>query len=209
MTRLHTLHLVLAAALLASMTACATLDKDECLTADWRTIGYEDGINGHVAARIGDHRRACAPYGVKPDLAAYTAGRDAGLRVFCQPARGYRYGLEGNLYKNVCPAPLAGPFEEAYRYGRRIYELDQEYSRLIHRRDSLYGEMEETRKAIAAHEAELVAAGVTPARRARLLDEIKSLSAQAADMEHELENLHATINNLRNERDALRARAPW
>lgn len=200
---------VLGTAALLALPACATLDRDECLNADWRTIGYEDGVAGHPAKRIGRHRRACAQYGVKPDLAAYTAGREAGLRVYCRPANGYRVGLKGGIYRNVCPPDLAGPFEEAYAYGRRLYRLDSEISRMNSRRIGLYDALAEVREDIAAHEAELVAHGVTPARRARLLEELKALTARAADMEHELAALDQDIAAAREERRALAAGARW
>ena len=62
------------------LSACATgMGKDECAAADWRTIGYEDGVRGFPADRIGAHRVACAKHQVTPDLAAYMEGRDRGL----------------------------------------------------------------------------------------------------------------------------------
>ena len=38
-------------------TGCATMGKDECLSADWRTIGFEDGAGGYPASRIGQYRQ--------------------------------------------------------------------------------------------------------------------------------------------------------
>ena len=58
---------LLATALLAlALPGCATMDKSECLTVDWRTIGYEDGVAGHSGDCIAQHRKACAKYGVAP-----------------------------------------------------------------------------------------------------------------------------------------------
>ena len=88
--------------------ACAAkMSKDECRTVDWRTVGYEDGVAGQPGDRIGEHRRACAEYGVTPDLNAYLAGRTAGLREYCQPHNGYRAGANGYTYFDTCPADLA------------------------------------------------------------------------------------------------------
>ena len=88
--------------------ACASkMSKDECRTVDWRTVGYEDGVAGQPGDRIGEHRRACAEYGVTPDLNAYLAGRTAGLREYCQPHNGYRAGANGYTYFDTCPADLA------------------------------------------------------------------------------------------------------
>jgi hypothetical protein len=102
--------------------ACAAkMSKDECRTVDWRTVGYEDGVAGQPGDRIGEHRRACAEYGVTPDLNAYLAGRTAGLREYCQPHNGYRAGANGYTYFDTCPADLAGAFEQAYDEGRALY----------------------------------------------------------------------------------------
>jgi len=102
--------------------ACAAkMSKDECRTVDWRTVGYEDGVAGQPGDRIGQHRRACAEYGVTPDLNAYLAGRTAGLREYCQPHNGYRAGANGYTYFDTCPAELAEAFEKAYDEGRALY----------------------------------------------------------------------------------------
>ena len=116
-----------AAALLIALStlllgACAAkMSKDECRTVDWRTVGYEDGVAGRPGDRIGEHRRACAEYGVTPDLNAYLAGRTAGLREYCQPHNGYRAGANGYTYFDTCPADLAEAFEIAYDEGRALY----------------------------------------------------------------------------------------
>lgn len=34
---------------------CATLDKDECRTADWYAIGLEDGARGRAIERLGSN----------------------------------------------------------------------------------------------------------------------------------------------------------
>jgi hypothetical protein len=82
----------------AALGACSTMSESECRTVDWRTIGYEDGVGGYSGDRISVHRKACAKYGVSTDLAAYQAGRDDGLREYCQPANGFRVGSHGNEY---------------------------------------------------------------------------------------------------------------
>lgn len=116
-----------AIALLLLLTGCSstTLTKDECRTVDWRTVGYEDGVAGRPADQVGLHRQACAEHGVKPDLDAYLAGRNAGLREFCQPYNGYRAGASGVEYYDSCPPELAPAFEEAYESGRQLYVREQ------------------------------------------------------------------------------------
>jgi hypothetical protein len=113
--------LLIAACTLLLGACAAKMSKDECRAVDWRTVGYEDGVAGQPGDRIGEHRRACAEYGVTPDLNAYLAGRAAGLREYCQPHNGYRAGANGYTYFDTCPAELAEAFEKAYDEGRALY----------------------------------------------------------------------------------------
>ena len=99
----------------------AILSRAECRPVPWRTLGYAHVVAGQPRDRIGEHRRACAEYGVTPDLNAYLAGRTAGLREYCQPHNGYRAGANGYTYFDTCPADLAEAFEIAYDEGRALY----------------------------------------------------------------------------------------
>ena len=110
---------------LAACSSTATMGQNECRAVDWRTIGYEDGIAGHSGAQIGVHRRACAKYGITPDLEAYRLGRAEGLREFCQPHNGYRAGVTGAPYYDVCPADLAARFLAQYQAGHELYVHEQ------------------------------------------------------------------------------------
>ena len=122
--RLTCLHLAFCTAILAGCSSTA-MDKNECAALDWRTIGYEDGVAGRSGAQIGVHRRACGKHGVTPDLEAYRLGRAEGLREFCQPHNGYRAGVTGAPYHDVCPADLAAPFLARYQAGRELYVHEQ------------------------------------------------------------------------------------
>ena len=81
---------ILAAA--AALSGCNSMSAQECLATDWRTVGYEDGVNGYTGDRIGHYRKACSEHGVTPNLEQYQAGREQGLREFCKPANGFRVG---------------------------------------------------------------------------------------------------------------------
>jgi hypothetical protein len=107
--------------MLAACSSTATMGRNECSAVDWRTIGYEDGVAGRSGAQIGVHRRACAKHGITPDLEAYRLGRAEGLREFCQPHNGYRAGVSGAPYYDVCPGDLAARFLAQYQAGRELY----------------------------------------------------------------------------------------
>ena len=145
---------VLATALLS---ACATgMGKDECATADWRMIGYEDGLRGFPADRIGAHRVACAKHQVTPDLAAYMDGRGRGLAEFCQPRNGYRVGLNGGGYANVCPAVTEAGFLNGYQWGRQIHDARAELRGTQAQLRSAREGLVRTDNAIASATAELL-----------------------------------------------------
>jgi Protein of unknown function (DUF2799) len=111
--------------MLGACSSTATMGRNECSALDWRTIGYEDGVAGRSGAQIGVHRRACAKFGITPDLEAYRLGRAEGLREFCQPYNGYRAGITGAPYCDVCPADLADRFLAQYQAGHELYVHEQ------------------------------------------------------------------------------------
>jgi len=105
------------------LNGCKTLNKDECQTGDWETIGYEDGLRGELRSRVGQHREACAKHHVKIDLQSYNTGYDSGVAQYCKAGNGYKMGLNGTVYNSVCPAELEANFLLGYHQGRDIFDL--------------------------------------------------------------------------------------
>jgi len=71
------------------MTGCASMSKQECLNANWKTIGYEDGSRGKPETSIQAHRKACAKINITPDLPQYQQGHREGARFYCKKHTGY------------------------------------------------------------------------------------------------------------------------
>ncbi|WP_163831593.1 DUF2799 domain-containing protein [Spartinivicinus ruber] len=107
------------------LTGCATLTREECLVANWRTIGYEDGAKGRLPSFVAEHRKACAEHGVVPELSTYQQGREEGVRHYCRPANGYYLGRHGYSYTGVCSAEEEPEFLRALRQGQHVYETEQ------------------------------------------------------------------------------------
>jgi uncharacterized small protein (DUF1192 family) len=181
------------------------MSKNECLTVDWRTVGYEDGVDGYPADRIAQHRKACAKYGVGTDLTLYQEGREQGLREYCKPANGYRVGVRGGAYPGVCPASLEPPFAAAFDSGHQLYELESRVSNTVAQIDYKQRQLDQVEHGIAANAAEVVSNDSTPKDRAdalvdtaqlaerigRLKGEIRQLEADRARYEQDLENYRA------------------
>jgi len=189
---------VLGTLLLAGCSA--TMSKDECRTVDWRTIGYEDGVAGHSGQQIGQHRRACAEYGVTPDLEAYRAGRAEGLREYCQPHNGYRAGVNGAVYHDVCPADLAPAFVAAYESGHGLYVRERRVSDTKAQIEARRAEIARLEGVVAGNAFDIIGEGATAEQRTqavldtrqaaerigRLKSEIKALEVERARYEQEL-----------------------
>lgn len=178
----------------ALISGCATLSEDECLTADWESIGYEDGAAGKPAARIADHRKACAEHGVTPNMAAYRHGRELGLREFCRPDRAYQLGRSGRPYSAACPAEVVDRFAAAYDAGREVYDLERSIQLTEGQLRLRQRELADLSQSIEKLDRELVDSGTSSDRRVELLLESRELVEKRSTIESEIDQLqyHAT-----------------
>ncbi|WP_051234286.1 DUF2799 domain-containing protein [Halomonas halocynthiae] len=119
-------------ALLSALTllsGCATLSEGQCRTMSWEQLGRMDGREGYPAARLFEHQKACAEYGVSISQNEYSQGREVGLLDYCTPHNGYQQGLKGARYHNVCPARLEAEFLARYRDGLVVHDAESELKR--------------------------------------------------------------------------------
>lgn len=211
MTSLGRLVLIAAVPAIAALLAsCATgMGKEECVAADWRTIGYEDGLHGYPADRIGTHRVACAKHQVTPNLAAYTEGRARGLAEYCQPRNGYRVGLSGGGYGNVCPAATEPGFVNGYRWGRQIHaaraDLRSTQGQLRAAREGIV----RTDNDIASATAELLLPNVPKDRRAFLAAELVRLGQERTELVNRVDELAARAQQLSLNVQDLERQSPY
>lgn len=181
--------IAVAAMLLAG--GCASMSGDECVTGDWHAIGFEDGSRGYAADRVGDHRKACAKHGVAPDFIAWRAGHEEGLRVFCQPSRGFNLGSNGGTYNGICAPDLEPAFVDAWRTGARLHELRANVAATTRAIEVRERDLQETRERIREIEAGIVAPRVPAEERVLLLADLKELAGKAGELEADIENLVA------------------
>ncbi len=166
--------------------ACSSMSAKECSVVDWRSIGYEDGVNGRSGDHIGQYRKACAKHGIGTDLAGYQAGREAGLREYCQPANGYRVGANGGEYGGVCPAPLEHAFRGAYEAGRELYTLEWRASNAAHQLAAKRHERNHIEQEIISNAAAIVSVESTVEGRAHALVATHQLVERAGRVESEI-----------------------
>lgn len=200
------LHAALALSLTLAAGGCASgLSKDECRTADWQAIGYEDGLRGLPESRIADHRKACARHEVTMALAPYRRGRDQGLVRYCQAANGYRLGRAGQSYAGVCPPALEGAFLAAYEQGSTLHAAEADL-RAIERRLRVHRtrlEAIETRMREVG--LALVAEGTSVEQRLALLEEMQRLDDEHDAIEAEIPALEGERERRARQLASLRA----
>ena len=160
----------LAGAALLAMSGCASLSPEQCKQADWRQIGYADGIKGLPGSQIDEHASACASLGIRPNLDLYLQGRQQGLLSYCQPENGFQVGRRGATHiAGDCPVNLRYGFLQQYDLGRQIHALESELSS---RRSDLIGKIR----------SELARSDLPSDRRKSLLDEYNSLVSRKESM---------------------------
>lgn len=169
---------------------CASMSADECVASDWYTIGFEDGSRGYTATRLGDHRKACAKHGIAPDLTAYRAGHEEGVRDFCKPSRGFRLGSGGGNYNGVCSAELEPAFLDAYNSGYHLYSLRSQVDSVSYQIRAREGELETTRTRIRETEAALISRETPMEERVLLLADLKELSERTGELQAEIDLLY-------------------
>jgi hypothetical protein len=175
--------------LLFALGGCAGMDAEECRTADWRAIGYEDGVQGHDAASFGAHRKACAGHGVSADLDAYLGGRGEGLEQFCRPQNGYSLGVQGNPYGGVCPLALEAAFVAAHAEGYGLYQRQAALERLGIRLHHSRRRAEEIEYLLADRTALLISPDLAAAARASVAVELKQLAQEKIRIEQSIDQL--------------------
>ena len=186
-------------AIFFTLAGCASgMDSAECVTADWRAIGYEDGSQGRGANSFAARRKACADHGVTPKFEAYMAGRDEGLAQFCRPQNGYRLGVRGHRYAGVCPSAQEPAFQAAHTDGYGLYQRRAAVSKVGKRLRNSKRRANRIEIKLVETTAQLVAAGVEIAKRAAMGVEIKQLADEKAELElaiHRLEQEYAAAKH--------------
>lgn len=195
--------LALALAALA-LGGCASMGKDECKAIDWRAVGYEDGATGQGVERMASRRQACAKHGVTLDLDAYRAGREEGLREFCQPASGFRAGSRGRDFTGACPADLAPGFNDAYHSGRTLWRLESRVNDTARGIQHRRAQIDEIDSALVATTLAMVGDGKTPQERAQALLDSRSLTDRRGLLVAEIESLERALPGYEAELQAYR-----
>ncbi len=201
---------------LFSLAGCAGgMSKTECLYADWRAIGYEDGAAGRDASAISSRRVACADKAkVTPDMQAYLDGREEGLDQFCRPANGFDYGSRGGRYTGACAQRNEAAFVDAYEQGLTLHGLIANLDAASRALASAHAELDGIDHGITHAQAALVNPATPHPARLDHLAELKTLYHRRDKVRDAIPVLVSDVDRAEAElsdyrRDTASARDQW
>lgn len=105
------------------LPACASMNKEDCVSADWQSVGYEDGSKGLNTEEFSDRKKQCAKHGITVSEDLYSKGYDEGLSQYCTPKGGLLAGESGKKYQNVCSTELEAAFLPIYEKGLKYHRV--------------------------------------------------------------------------------------
>jgi hypothetical protein len=128
------------------LTSCASAPKmsaEQCSSMDWGALGKKDGETGQNMTALNDEITMCAAHGIKPDMDAYNAGRNEGLKSYCKPVTLLDATIQGVGDPYSCE-PLSADQKKSFETGRetraavaKYQQLKQQYDQLIQQRQRI------------------------------------------------------------------------
>ncbi len=103
------------------LDGCASMDQAECVSADWHSVGLDDGRKGKKSTHYSEYRKDCSAFGVSVDSDAYIDGWETGIRNYCTRDNGFRVGVKGSIYQHNCPSAAEDVFSNSYQTGRAVF----------------------------------------------------------------------------------------
>jgi hypothetical protein len=154
------------------LSSCANMNESDCLTADWKLIGFEDGSFGKNESTISQHRKECAEYGVTPDLNVYRQGHFDGSKRFCTANNGFSQGRQGKDYSRSCPQQFEAEFLIGFADGQTLHALKKELNQKTSELEDAYKNLDRLEHTIAEKSELMIADGLKREQRIMIRDEI-------------------------------------
>ncbi len=194
---------ILILVLTGMLASCASMNEQECMRADWKLIGFEDGSKGKAQSTIGNYRKDCAKVNVVPDLARYQQGHAEGARQYCVKANGYSAGVSGGAYYGICPKNQEPVFLAAYRDGQQLYFLQRDARNMQSAVDRDQKDLEACQEKIKVREQDIISSHSTSTERREALDDLADLRKQLVDYQSQLERDQRQLHHLQRDANSL------
>ena len=164
------------------LSSCANMSKSDCLTADWQTIGFEDGSFGRNQSNITTHRQECSKHGVTPDLSEYRNGHFEGSKQFCTISNGFSRGKRGKSYNRSCPQQFEAEFLTGFSDGQSLYALKKVLQQHTSALEDAYSEIKSLDREMAKNSNLMIADGLNREQRIEIREEIEYQQQQQMEL---------------------------
>lgn len=104
-----------------TLSGCATMNKDECMSADWRALGYQQGSNGGGTQNFSRLQKDCANHGISANFEAFQQGHREGLDNYCSYDQGLASGQNGHAYNTQCSRVRYPAYSKGYSAGVKTF----------------------------------------------------------------------------------------
>lgn len=192
--------LLLGAAIGLLSVSCASMNKAECASADWKGIGHTDGKKGLSNEKYIDRKDACSEHGYAVDKQSYAAGYKIGLKQYCTAVGGLEAGRAGESYHNVCKGSDEKTFLKAYSQAKAYHDANADVETAQLQLDTAENDLEDHKLEIASLSARIGSA--TAEQQAKYQKKISKLTKEAKRLNRDkrlyASNLRTAEKDLRN-----------
>ena len=195
----------LALAALLAQSCASVMTEEECLSADWREVGRNDGLYGQPGEKFEERAERCQKFGVVADFDAYAIGREAGLASYCTPLSGFEEGRSGRRYQNVCPLETERDFLAEYDLGRELYQLTQDYERATRAYETTLGSIDNQRRKLRRARNRYNENTLSDDERAELRADIDHYRRELRTLEDKIPSLLYDMDRARDRLDDYRS----
>ena len=199
------LKIIIIACISVFIYGCASMNANQCTTASWEAVGYQDGSRGQDMSRFNRHSKACAKHGISANFNEYKAGHQQGVRAYCTPELGFSLGKRNRGIPGICPEEVIHRVRLGYDAGHDIYlekrELYQQMDAAKAELKLIDDQSDELNQELAEHERYLQLAedGLRDPKVRR--SERLIFYTQRAQMKKLIREKIAEINNLYEQRE--------
>nr|WP_297348498.1 DUF2799 domain-containing protein [uncultured Glaciecola sp.] len=165
-----------------SISGCANMNQAECKTANWRAIGYEDGVAGARDSQFSQHRQECAEHGVTADINDYLDGHVEGTKKYCTQTNGFFLGKRGQNYNGNCTEALAPAFLNGLTDGKQIYSAQRAMDSADDALERLYARIENFEEVLLDKNNLMIADGLVRGERLEIRQQIESLEIKMVEL---------------------------
>jgi hypothetical protein len=154
------------------LAGCSAMNKKECITANWYTVGQLDAERGKPSSNIATYGKQCAKHSITPNQDSYNEGHIEGTKLYCTKDSGFKVGKKGKTYNGICPTQSEPSFKNGYSIGKEYYAVIKEINSLEYTINRAKKKAKKLIKSVANIKKEASKSTTTNERRIALREEL-------------------------------------